>query len=87
MIVGALAAVDVRGFSPSEPINWDKKERTSTGFRDSGIVLGYELDCTTGQVRAETPLFGFNVLTVDEGFVATHKPDEACARYGWDPEF
>ena len=87
LVVASLAFVDARALNPRDPIDWDTKERTATGFRETGIVFDFELDCTTGQLRADTPIFGFNVMTVDEGFVAKHKPDEACERYGWQPQF
>ena len=86
-VVGSLAYVDTRALNASDPIDWDTKQRTSAGFVESGILFDFELDCTTGRLRAQTPVVDFDVMTVDPPWVAKHKTDEACREHGFDPEF
>lgn len=85
--VVSLAYVDARGLNANDPIDWTTKETTTAGFVESGILFDFELDCTTGQLRADTPIFDFDVMTVDPPWVAKHQTDEACRQHGFNPEF
>lgn len=79
--------MDSRALNASEPIDWDTKERTEVGFVETGTLFDFELDCTTGRLRAKTPVMDVDLMTVDPPWVAKHDTDEACRERGFDPEF
>lgn len=89
--IGAIAIVDVaaadRAFDTAEPIDWETMDRTTTGFRQQGILFDVTFDCTTGQFRVETPVGARDVMTADQPWVDKHETDQACKNYGWNPQF
>lgn len=89
--IGAVAIVDItagaRAFDTAAPIDWGTMERTAHGFREQGILFDVSFDCTTGQLRVETPIGARVVMTADQPWVDKHETDQACESYGWQPQF
>jgi hypothetical protein len=98
--LGTAVALDVRDFDRTsggysapyegwtgEPIDWSAAERTDDGFSRPGRVVGSELDCTTGMISFRVAGVSIDFRTVSARAIAVHRPREACAAAGFDPEF
>ncbi|EZH64671.1 hypothetical protein DH09_19275 [Bacillaceae bacterium JMAK1] len=70
-----------------EPINFDELDQYSEGIVGRGYTVNILLNCTTGMVTFEFFKLQFDVLTVSERAIAVHKPQEACIKRGFNPEF
>ena len=100
LLVAGLVA-DYRNFDPTSggyeppytgytgtPIDFDAGYRTEDGIYGPGWVWSSDLDCTTGRVTFHF----FNKLDVEwrkvsPRAIAIHKPQDACRRRGFEPEF
>lgn len=69
------------------PIDWEAADRTAEGFRLNGRVLDYRLDCTSGMITFVVYGVSSNYRVLSERAIAVHRPREACAEHGFEPEF
>ena len=69
------------------PIDWSQGAITRTGYLRPGIILDTILDCTTGMISFGVLGAQIDFRVVSERALAVHKPHEACAAAGFDPQF
>ncbi|MBM7632186.1 hypothetical protein [Geomicrobium sediminis] len=70
-----------------EPINFNELDQSAEGIVGRGYTVNILLNCTTGMVTFEFFKLRFDVLTVSERAIAVHKPQDACIKRGFDPQF
>jgi hypothetical protein len=69
------------------PIDWSAGAVTSTGYLNPGRVVSTTMDCTTGMLAFVVLGVSVDYRVVSPRAIAVHRPREACADAGFDPQF
>lgn len=69
------------------PIDWSEGAVSSTGFVRVGRVLHTELNCASGMLSFNVLGNSIDYRVVSPRAIKVHKPREACAAAGFEPEF
>lgn len=71
-----------------EPIDFDAGYRTEDGIYSPGWVWSSEVNCNTGMITFHFfNNFETEFREVSPRAIAVHKPQEACQKRGFEPEF
>jgi len=69
------------------PIDWSAGAVTSTGYLNPGRIVSTTMDCTSGMLTFVVLGVELDYRVVSGRALAVHKPREACADAGFDPQF